>query len=478
MEGPVDALARGLDVLDKESQDFSEIQRQLIHNLQRSVASLRATVDGLDEVVGIVAHGVEEPRAEQVDPGAVLRNQVQLRGERALAQGTTITTEVSPTVPRMADVDSEAVSRVIGSLLDHALIRAADGSVRADMDFAPSPEPGVLLLRFVWESRPAAPGEDLPAPHALGLAVSGRQIARLHGAMGETSDPDGMWVKLPLMTPPRPTEPGPRAPQPLAVLIVEDDPFSRMMAELQVELAGHRPVPAVNVDEARAALPNVDLVLMDRNLGPHDATDFVREIRTAGVAWSRVPIVGVSASGLDRDRRECLASGMDEYVVKPVGAELLRATVARLIDSGRLPDRRLLEDVDGAPRRAGRPVTGVATQPIALIVDHLHRLGRELGSRETVEQIAEKFLLELPNRLGTLAVAALQRDRRGFRHVAHRFRGAAAVIGAQGLVAVLDAAAEATDADDLPRVAEAVRQEAMLVRLAVRRFLDEGSPTV
>ena len=56
----------------------------------------------------------------------------------------------------------------------------------------------------------------------------------------------------------------------------------------------------------------------------HQATQAIREEEKGA---NRIPIIGITAHAQDSDRDLCLASGMDDYLSKPISPELLRAKI-------------------------------------------------------------------------------------------------------------------------------------------------------
>jgi CheY-like chemotaxis protein len=80
--------------------------------------------------------------------------------------------------------------------------------------------------------------------------------------------------------------------------------------------------PVSNGAEAVAALKNIDydLVLMDCEMPEVDGYEATRQIRNpqTGVLNAQVPIIAVTANAMAGDREQCLRSGMDDYLPKPI----------------------------------------------------------------------------------------------------------------------------------------------------------------
>jgi CheY-like chemotaxis protein len=87
------------------------------------------------------------------------------------------------------------------------------------------------------------------------------------------------------------------------------------------------------VDDGDAAVEKVmadrfDAVLMDVRMPRLDGLEATRRLRAAGV---RVPIVAFTADAVAEHRSECIASGCDGYIAKPVDRDdLLRAVHAHV----------------------------------------------------------------------------------------------------------------------------------------------------
>ena len=68
---------------------------------------------------------------------------------------------------------------------------------------------------------------------------------------------------------------------------------------------------------------NPDVILMDLALPDGDGIDLTRRIR----AWSRVPIIVLSARGREEDKVAALDEGADDYLTKPFGVNELLARI-------------------------------------------------------------------------------------------------------------------------------------------------------
>lgn len=110
-----------------------------------------------------------------------------------------------------------------------------------------------------------------------------------------------------------------------AVLLVEDDPQIRRVLRTLLGLEGFRVVEAetaaFGISAARTHKP--DLVIVDLGLPDRDGMEVIRGIR----AWSRVPIIVLSARAAEADKVAALEAGADDYITKPFGARELSARV-------------------------------------------------------------------------------------------------------------------------------------------------------
>lgn len=120
-------------------------------------------------------------------------------------------------------------------------------------------------------------------------------------------------------------------PSPL-VLIVEDDPDSRLMLRYLLEMWDYRVAEANDGDEAvdfvRQTRP--DLILMDVRLPNLDGLGATRRIRSLG-EMDGMPIIFLSACAENLYRQQALDAGGNDYLVKPIDFQQLESTIERHI---------------------------------------------------------------------------------------------------------------------------------------------------
>ena len=110
-----------------------------------------------------------------------------------------------------------------------------------------------------------------------------------------------------------------------AVLIVEDDAQIRRVLRTLLELEQFRIIEAetaeLGLSAARTHKP--DLIIVDLGLPDRDGMEIITGVR----AWSRVPIIVLSARSSEADKVAALEAGADDYISKPFGARELSARV-------------------------------------------------------------------------------------------------------------------------------------------------------
>jgi CheY-like chemotaxis protein len=115
--------------------------------------------------------------------------------------------------------------------------------------------------------------------------------------------------------------------------VAEDNPFNQKVAQHILEKMGLRVDLAANGSEAVQMMVNFvyDLVFMDCQMPEMDGYEATGIIRRLGGPAARTPIIAMTANAMPGDRERCHDAGMDDYLSKPVRADLVAAMLGRWV---------------------------------------------------------------------------------------------------------------------------------------------------
>ena len=120
------------------------------------------------------------------------------------------------------------------------------------------------------------------------------------------------------------------------LLIVEDHAITPEVARGIVAKLGYSSDVASDGVEALAALERraYDAVLMDCHMPQMDGFQATAEIRRREQGTrTHTTIIAMTAHAMTGDRDRCIEAGMDDYLTKPVKAEILFEILARWADN-------------------------------------------------------------------------------------------------------------------------------------------------
>jgi len=120
----------------------------------------------------------------------------------------------------------------------------------------------------------------------------------------------------------------------LNILLAEDNAVNQKLALALLHRRGHT---VTVVDNGRAALETAaqntfDLVLMDVQMPEMGGLDATRALREREIGTGRhLPVIAMTAHAMKGDEERCLEAGMDDYIAKPVQAQMLYAVIDRVV---------------------------------------------------------------------------------------------------------------------------------------------------
>lgn len=116
------------------------------------------------------------------------------------------------------------------------------------------------------------------------------------------------------------------------ILIVEDQPLNRKLVRDVLQARGYRTVETETAEEGLRVAQEEQpaLVLMDIQLPGINGIEALKRLR-ADPATRAIPVIAVTASAMQQNRKEILEAGFDGYQSKPIEvAAFLKAVRAAL----------------------------------------------------------------------------------------------------------------------------------------------------
>ena len=265
------------------------------------------------------------------------------------------------------------------------------------------------------------------------------------------------------------------------VLLTEDNLVNQGVAHTMLEALGCQVDIANHGREAVEAVERTtyDLVFMDCHMPEMDgfeATRLIREREAAAAklqtgrdergtmnrehhssnsafsiqysAFSRVPIVALTANAMEKDRQHCLDAGMDDYLSKPFSQEQLATVLARHLPTHSPTAESQVETTQDAPPPVqAEPSANVQvlahnhteseqSSPIdAAALNQIRALQRP-NAPSVIHKIINSYLKDVPQLLEVARQAIAQNDSSTLYRTAHNLKSTSATLGARNLAAL------------------------------------------
>jgi len=291
----------------------------------------------------------------------LVRDITAVVGDRAAGKGLALRVDVA-NAPRWLHGDSARLTQALVNYLGNAVKFTERGSVALSCRVLEEDETGYLLRFEVTDSGIGMTREEQvrifePFEQAdktarrrfpgsgLGLAIAKRIADLMEGTVGVESEPgkgSSFWLTVRL------NRGGPRSIAPelppkeaaeallardfsgTRVLLAEDDPVSREVAQYLLQSVGLEVEVAENGEEAVEMATSCDfaLILTDMQMPRMDGLQATAAIRALPGRQS-TPVLALTANAFAEDRRRCLEAGMNDFIVKPFEPKHLFETVLK-----------------------------------------------------------------------------------------------------------------------------------------------------
>ena len=407
-------------MLQRESAD--ETSRRHLQIIQSSGQHLLNLINRVLDLSKIEAGRIElEPRP--MDLASLLQDLVRLFEIEKAKYGAPFTWSFDPGLDRVVTLDPDRLRQIVTNVVVNAFkygqrspvhLEVRPHSLETRRALAITVRDGGRGMTPEQVARAFIPFEqvDRGAEGAgLGLAIV-HELVRLMGGSVHIDSTPGQGTTVSMVVPYEPAgqdlvsalADGQGMPRGIRggarprVLVVDDNLVNVEFLVDLLRLTGFEVRGCHQVDEALAAFSQTpfDLVITDLVMPERDGFDLIRGIR-AGATAQATPIIVASASAFPGDQVRAIATGANDFVAKPVDAQLLLRKMAALLKVDYLYDERhddpLRGDAPPSPRGADTPAGAAApalTTPAACAVLATLREAAELGQMRRVQAMVDR----------------------------------------------------------------------------------------
>lgn len=215
----------------------------------------------------------------------------------------------------------------------------------------------------------------------------------------------------------------------LKILLAEDNPVNQKVTVKQLELLGYQVDVANHGEEALQLWKKnaYDIILMDCQMPILDGYETTRQIRRLESSDRHTITIAMTAHAMKEDREKCLASGMDDYLSKPVCPEQLQAILCKWGD--RAIDSTAPEPVQSLCFRGSER----QSEELPLDMERLERISE--GDAAFRQELLETFIEEMQLHMDKLKIVSAE-DFATLEHEAHYIKGASGNLGASKICSV------------------------------------------
>lgn len=303
----------------------------------------------------------------------------------------------------------------------------------------------------------------------LGTTISRQLALRMKGTL-EVASEEGkgsvFTLSLPLLVG-EPIQPKfgqqaePALPS-LRILAADDVPQNIQLLQGLLTRRGHQVDTATDGKQAleQAMAKQYDIVLMDVHMPEmdgHSATEALRSWEQAQHR-ARLPVIALTASIMDDDRKRAQAAGMDGFATKPIDALLLMQEIAHVLG------------VQATPQPDVQTEKAELSADACIATDLIDwQRGCQLWDSPSQYWLAIQSFIDEPRNQPSALPSADRLDAADIKDYSHRLRGGAANLALPRLAAIA-ANLEGSSLQDYQQLIEPLKQCLQQTRVALQQF--------
>lgn len=216
------------------------------------------------------------------------------------------------------------------------------------------------------------------------------------------------------------------------ILVVEDNRLLRSLTQKQLENLNVKVTCKENGLEALEAIKSnsYDLVLMDCQMPEMDGYESTLEIRKfESETGGHIPIIAMTAFAMKGDKEHCIASGMDDYLKKPVNITELQEMIIKWLPGANTSVDAFSSKESGSELSISDNSTEEAMFDINLLKEHY---------QDDVFEILASFNKEVVQFIPKLENSIASGDWSSLAYDAHQLKGLLAILSIEQIESIVN----------------------------------------
>lgn len=357
---PVNAIIGFTHILKRRNLDDGS--KKIVETIHRSGESLLTIVNDILDISKIEA-GMMRIEAAPFVPRDVLRTVDALFLQKANNKGLNFKTEITADVPEVLIGDATRLLQVIVNLTANAIKFTNEGQITVvlkslkviddnmqlgitvtDTGIGIAPDKMADIFKRFQQAEDSVTRKY--GGTGLGLTIV-KDLVQLQNGIINVESNGGYGTTFNVMLPygiayNEAAVPGNNLLQQtknsetnkaLKILVAEDNEANQSLIQYLLQEWGCEVHIVSNGEEAIAQLKqqSFDIILMDVQMPVKDGYSTVQEIRN--VLKLAIPVIAMTAHAMPGQREKCLASGMTDYIAKPIDEDKLRSMLNTIVTS-------------------------------------------------------------------------------------------------------------------------------------------------
>ena len=368
LRNPMNSILGMLSLLDES--DLDENQKGYVNSALEAAGYLMTTIDAITDFP--LDSNEIDLQKKPFDLFKAGKNVIQALSGAAAAKNVGLQFEYEADTPTIVLGDAMKLQQVLAKIMEHAILETEKGSVRLDTSSTAKGDDGALVKLSVSStscdlSKTSAfssfdfADAELDSERRrvkLELAVCQRIVECMGGSIEIASSGDKGEIILSILfnepsaskldeiankrvdEKPSTSSPFKKIFNGIHVLLAEDDQINQILAVAFLTKLGGSIDTADNGKEAfdKFREKDYDIVLLDCEMpvmNGFEAAKSIRDFEKESGTGRKTPIIAMTAYAARGDRENCLASGMDDHVPKPITLDLLASIAEKHIFQNR-----------------------------------------------------------------------------------------------------------------------------------------------